>query len=930
MNGEHKQKYHKGGPKGAPGKGRGNGGQQRAPSGNSWRVAATNQGVHTQQPRKVPDNYPWREDELIDVDPTQMKAIVKMLTTIVIRHENQHAIARQDTAFVLFVRTDAPDSLAKSTYILAQQWHETKAKTPEQLRHPMRVILFQRVIKVTMEKFEMMVASPSSRSTAVSLDWMSTDEQMVHGLKWDSEARKHVKEYTSQNLTMMLEIRLSFGSDLRWLVKENPKWLGRSCWSDDMKRKAVCVAAQDDFGESSDDLQMVAKVSLKKTRETKVAVAEENTGSQPGADTAPVSSSKSEPRRRKKEFAWMDSDSDEDEERDQKADPDASLDESAKQAQEPSGSEDENADVSAGTLDGVETFGRMMVLAPALLKKLPRMLPEDAAAACRALSRTKFFDNDILRAMNALLKRLLLRDRLSIEQADDVLRCMASLNIYDEGVFSAIARQMKVRTSSLDQAVRGQWYDIYKGFKHSGDKDFYQLLEVPPLNALNPGYKRLRCVHHQRGCCAVGEACTYSHDPRAPIELESAFARPVSKVMMTQTQSNMGRDVYGGKDLSRQEAVGRALAVTKDVSQRLSESVREKQSKRVRLEAKAWVPGRPSHSWEKWTPTSCRATCRSQASKRFVVSGVLGGSSFCEFQRAGLCILTMEADDLDNLIADSLTGVQTALDDRKAAPAEAGRSAGEVVKQLTKELPQDQSSQPPGEDFFKDLVKSFQDENFQKVMADALQQSSTPAPSEAAAAPAAPAAVASSSPSTDASEDVLQKFMKSFGQAAGSDKDFEKSMSTLMSSMLSSDLLTEPLQQIADKLEPYLKEKKGLSKADRSRYEAQLKLYRQIVSVYKQNPDPLPDSAREQVQQMLNELQNLGQPPEEVMSQIVPQEATEGAESFEDFMKTMGLDSQLAGPEQELIRKIADDPEELTKAMKEMAAGMPEEACKQQ
>ncbi|CAE7605920.1 unnamed protein product [Symbiodinium natans] len=67
--------------------------------------------------------------------------------------------------------------------------------------------------------------------------------------------------------------------------------------------------------------------------------------------------------------------------------------------QEASGSEDENADVSAGTLDGVETFGRMMVLAPALLKKLPRMLPEDAAAACRALSRTKFFDNDIIRSV---------------------------------------------------------------------------------------------------------------------------------------------------------------------------------------------------------------------------------------------------------------------------------------------------------------------------------------------------------------------------------------------------------------------------------------------------------------------------------------------------------------------------------------------------
>jgi len=252
-------------------------------------------------------------------------------------------------------------------------------------------------------------------------------------------------------------------------------------------------------------------------------------------------------KKKEKEFAWMDSD-EEDEDRDQ--DPDgrevSQPNASSKPAQEESGSEDENADVSATTLDGVETFGRMMVLAPALLKKIPRMLPEDVAAACRALARTKFFDNDIIRVLNGVLKRLLLRDRLNVEQADDVLQCMAGLNVYDEGVFSAIARQMKVRTSSMDQAIRGQWYDIYKGFKHSADSDFYQLLEVPHLTALSPGYKRLRCFHHQRGSCAVGEACTYSHDPRAPIELESAFVRPVSKVMMTQTQSNMGRDVYGG------------------------------------------------------------------------------------------------------------------------------------------------------------------------------------------------------------------------------------------------------------------------------------------------------------------------------------------------------------------------------------------------
>lgn len=307
-------------------------------------------------------------------------------------------------------------------------------------------------------------------------------------------------------------------------------------------------------------------------------------------------------------------------------------------------------------------------------------------------------------------------------------------------------------------------------------------------------------------------------------------------------------------------------------------------------------------------------------------------------------VCVMEADDLDSLIADSLSGVQAALDgDRKAATtSDSGRSADQAVRELQQGVGKGEA-QPPGEDFFKDLVKTLQDENFQKAMAEAMQQTQTaepkPAESKPAVAEAAPspapastastAAVASSSQSGDA-EELFQNFMKSFDQEAGADKDFEQQLTNMMTSMLSSDLLTGSMQQIADALEPYLKTKKGLSKADRNRYEAQLKLYRQIVGVYKTNSDPLPDFARNQVQRMLEELQTLGNPPEEVMAQVVPKEVADGSESFEDMMKTMGLDSTLAGPEQDLMKKLADDPEELTKVMKEMAGGMPEEACKQQ
>eukprot|EP00438_Fugacium_kawagutii_P006527 Skav209120 [mRNA] locus=scaffold179:429145:444044:- [translate_table: standard] len=205
-------------------------------------------------------------------------------------------------------------------------------------------------------------------------------------------------------------------------------------------------------------------------------------------------------------------------------------------------------------------------------------------------------------------------------------------------------------------------------------------------------------------------------------------------------------------------------------------------------------------------------------------------------------VCVMEADDLDSLIADSLSGVQAALDgDRKErmwrgsagcavlwceiygkAPAatDSGRSADQAVRELQQGVGKGEA-QPPGE-AWDGRVKPFGFTTNPRVVAPSVPRR-----------PPASTAVASSSPSGDA-EDFLQNFMKSFDQAAGSDGDLEKQLTNMMTSMLSSDLLTDSMKQIADALEPYLKTKKGLSKDDRKRYEAQLRLYRSIVGVYKQ------------------------------------------------------------------------------------------------
>lgn len=281
----------------------------------------------------------------------------------------------------------------------------------------------------------------------------------------------------------------------------------------------------------------------------------------------------------------------------------------------------------------------------------------------------------------------------------------------------------------------------------------------------------------------------------------------------------------------------------------------------------------------------------------------------------------MEADDLDVLIADSLGGVDAVLESERrtttAASGDSKKALGEAVQAL-RQGPENAGT--GNEELFSALMETLQDADFQKNMSAALQGDAAEkkAGDEAAAA------------SESGVQDFLKGFTETFNSTVAADPVFDKEITSFMSSMLSNDLICEPLQQIADHLEPWLKSQKGLSASERSRYEDQLKLYKKICSVYKSNPDPLPEGPRDEVQRLLAQLHTLGQPPEEVMKQIAPKDAEEGGESFEDFMKSMGLDQGLGTAEQDLLKKLTEDPEELTKAMKEMAGGLPDEGCKQQ
>jgi len=218
--------------------------------------------------------------------------------------------------------------------------------------------------------------------------------------------------------------------------------------------------------------------------------------------------------------------------------------------------EDEE-EVTIEALDCAQSFGRMVLMAPSLQKwLLSERSPADVVAVCKALARTKFFDGDIIGELQSVVKILVCREKLDFNQTNEVICCFRLLNAYDRGVFAAIAKSFKPKIRLIELGIRKTWLEVFQHFEHKGADDFLQMLEVPPLLPNSSTYKKIRCLHEERGNCVLGASCTYSHDSRAPYSLAEGVNEDwwrSKPLVMTQNQKTMGAGVYGinGKEDSR-------------------------------------------------------------------------------------------------------------------------------------------------------------------------------------------------------------------------------------------------------------------------------------------------------------------------------------------------------------------------------------------
>lgn len=310
-----------------------------------------------------------------------------------------------------------------------------------------------------------------------------------------------------------------------------------------MKRKATarCAAANDeeDLCTFFDEPHAMAVVDSVKRRRGREVNAGESPIDRPRADdsTAPeVAKSKKE-----KEFAWMDSDDEQEPET-------VVEDVEAVEANLEGSDEAEDTKITVEVLEEVQSFGRMILLAPALQNWLRSgdSTEVGVAAACRAMARTKFFDGEILEDLYDVLRKMLHSGKFDVTQTNDAIQCFWTLNAYERSVFSAIANAFRGKTAFMETGLRSEWLQIFKAFGHECEKDFLQVLDVPQALPTSPTFRKIRCWYFAKGCCSVGEVCTFLHDMRAPLSLEHAgdFMR-VKPTVMTADQESLGKGTYG-------------------------------------------------------------------------------------------------------------------------------------------------------------------------------------------------------------------------------------------------------------------------------------------------------------------------------------------------------------------------------------------------
>jgi len=125
---------------------------------------------------------------------------------------------------------------------------------------------------------------------------------------------------------------------------------------------------------------------------------------------------------------------------------------------------------------------------------------------------------------------------------------------------------------------------------------------------------------------------------------------------------------------------------------------------------------------------------------------------------------------------------------------------------------------------------------------------------------------------TEESEDAFMQEMMRQMESLADNGDFQNMLEGMMSQLMSKDLLYEPMKDLASKYPEWLeKNKDSTPPADLEKYRKQYDYVKQIVAKYDDpNFDEKDEKQAGEVVDLMQKMQELGQPPAEMMDEMAP------------------------------------------------------------
>jgi hypothetical protein len=103
---------------------------------------------------------------------------------LALRLEDGQQVSRQDTSFILFLKTQGDAELTGSLLAVSKAWKARKESDPSSLLHPMRVTLFQAVLQEVLDRAKRAMEDAAMRKMATEMLWVTPGPQAEPVLSW--------------------------------------------------------------------------------------------------------------------------------------------------------------------------------------------------------------------------------------------------------------------------------------------------------------------------------------------------------------------------------------------------------------------------------------------------------------------------------------------------------------------------------------------------------------------------------------------------------------------------------------------------------------------------------------------------------------------------------------------------------------------------